>query len=378
MTAERDLLSALQRALGLADVDVVELVEQAGADAREEVHATLKRLMVHDLLTRSLETIDGQVHRTAVRPPTEAPQPDRVSREITPDVTDPALGVDAAVTPPTAQEVVGRDGSSRDPGIDLDGDAAGAMTYLFGIVSPDTRVPTDELPALPGGGQLRFIDGPGCRALVCDVDPQLFEVLREPGPDGLDLLAAAAHAHDEILARFAAGPVLPLGLGTALLDDAAVDQVLVEHASLLRDELERVGGHAEWAVTVRMFDVTMPPDPTTDAPESGRAYLERRRSVLDAREDRWELQDRMAAELHGPLAACAVDARRVESRPLEEAAPPLLHGVYLLDEASHSRFESTITYLRTEYPEAVVEVTGPWPPYHFVSLNLAVDGEPRP
>jgi len=90
------------------------------------------------------------------------------------------------------------------------------------------------------------------------------------------------------------------------------------------------------------------------------------------------VQDRLAADLHAPLAACALEARRVESCPLEDDAPPLMHGVYLLDRASYGRSESTITYLRTEYPHAVIGVSGPWPPYHFVSLNLAVENASNP
>jgi hypothetical protein len=358
MATERDLLSDLREVLGAADVDATGLVEAAWADARDEVHQTLKRLMVNDLLSRSLEALGGR----AVADVSAVPEAGRGSGSVPADrepagSREPAVGAGAGSAPR----------------------AEDAMTYVFGIVGPDVGLPADELPALPGGGELRFVDGPGCRALVSDVASELFDVLREPGPEGLDLLAAAAHAHDQTLAHFAGGPVLPLGLGTALADDEALGRLLTRHAAQLRDELARIGDHAEWAVTVRTQDPDEPTDPddtAPGAPTSGRDYLKQRRAALHAREERWELQDRLAAELHGPLAACAVEAQRVESRPLEDAEPPLLHGVYLLDAASHDRFESTIAYLRSEYPETAVEVSGPWPPYHFVSLNLAVDGEP--
>ncbi len=347
---ERELLQRLQDVLGAAEVDADDLVEEAWTDARDEVYATLKRLMTHDLLARALSSLGGSLSEPPVMDdlgpgrPTEPPAP--------------------AAEPMTARPTTG--------GATLSADGGGSMTYLFGIVAAGDAMPDGELPTLPGGGELRFIDGPGCRAVVSDVDPELFEVLREPSTDGLDLLAAAAHAHDGILARFAGGAVLPLGLGTALADDAAISALLTFHAALLQEELSRVRGHAEWAVTVQTFEAPDPEQPS-GSPASGRDYLQHRRAELDAREDRWARQDRLASSLHGPLAACAVASERVESRPLEEASPPLLHGVYLLDDEAFARFESTIAYLRSEHPAAVIDVSGPWPPYHFVSLNLGAE-----
>ena len=347
---ERELLQRLQDVLGSAEVDADDLVEEAWTDARDEVYATLKRLMTHDLLARALSSLGGSVSGTPV---TDELGPGRTIESPTPS------------DEPTTTPVTPRDTT-------LSPDGGASMTYLFGIVAADTAMPGGELPTLPGGGELRFIDGPGSRALVSDVDPELFEVLREPSTDGMDLLAAAAHAHDGILARFAGGAVLPLGLGTALADDATIGALLTSHATLLQEELSRVRGHAEWAVTVQTFEPPGPEQPS-DPTASGRDYLQHRRAELDAREDRWSRQDQLASSLHGPLAACAVAAERVESRPLEEASPPLLHGVYLLDDEAYARFESTIAYLRSEHPAAVIDVSGPWPPYHFVSLNLDAD-----
>lgn len=340
MSSERDLLRRLEEALAAADVDAGQLVESAWADAREEVHTTLKRLMARDLLRRAVSHLDGEELAASSPEPPAAPHVAPAERRF-----------------------------------DAGGSSTSSRTYLFGIVADDVPLPAGELPALPGGGELRFLDGPGCRALVCDVDPQLFEELREPGPEGLDLLAAAAHAHDAILGRFAGAAVLPLALGTALADDEAVQRLLDGHAAQLQHELERFDGHTEWAVTVHTFDRDAGGE-SSRAPTSGREYLRARRAELGAREDRWEFDERLASALHEPLTSCAVEAHRVVSRPLEEAAPPLLHGVYLLDERSRSRFDSTVAYLRSEHPDAVIEVSGPWPPYHFVSLDLASDGEP--
>ncbi len=349
MTTERDLLADVAQVLASVDVDTSALVEDAWEEARAEVRATLKRLMARDLLARSLATLQG-----APAPPVDpTSSPSTPQRASTPDTAKP--------TP-----------TETTPG---DGEPAPERThrYLYGVVGPGARLPGGELPRLPGGGALRFLDGEGWRALVCDVDPTTFAALREPGPDGLDILAEAAQAHDVVLARFVEAPVLPLPLGTVLPDDEAVVDLLERHAESLRAELDRLTGVAEWAVTVHAFA-----DPTDDAgatpAASGREYLEQRQAAHDRRTGRWGQEEQLTTSIHAPLTACAVDAVEVGSRPLEDVAP-LLHGVYLLADDARSRFESTVSYLRGEHPEAVIEVSGPWPAYHFTSVELATEDE---
>jgi hypothetical protein len=334
VSAEQDLLRALQSVLTDADVDVSALVEGAWADAQEEVRDTLRRLMVRDLLARSIGTLEGSPAR---------PSAD-VSRR-TDDLAEPADG----------------------PRPSADGTGP--------PVGPDTGLPRADLPTLPGGGPLRVLDVGAGRAIVCDVDPTVFAVLREPGPEGLDVLAAAAQVHDVVLARFVEAPVLPLPLGTALPDDRTVVDLLDRHADRLRAELDRLTGLTEWAVTVRTVErsASAEPDPP---PTSGRDYLESRRAALSDRDRRWASQEQLVTDLHEPLAACAVEAYDVPSRPIEDGTPPLLHGVYLVADDARDRFRSTIDYLRGEHPGAVIEVTGPWPPYHFTAVDLTTDDRP--
>jgi hypothetical protein len=348
VSTERDLLRELLSALSAADVDVSELVEGAWADAQEEVRATLRRMMVRDLLERSVATLEGTAPTPPVDPsgqPTSPAEPER-GRSPAAESPDPVSG----------------SGSGSEA----------RLTYVFGIVGPDTALPRTELPTMPGGGPLRLLDVGGGRALVCDVDPAVFAVLREPGPEGLDVLAAAAQVHDLVLGRFVDAPVLPLPLGTALPDDRTVVDLLDRHTERLRAELDRLTGLSEWAVTVRTVERSTQADPGPP-PTSGRDYLESRRAELHARDRRWGSQEQLIGEVHEPLAACAVEAYDVPSRPIEDGTPPLLHGVYLVADDARDRFRSTVDYLRGEHPGAVIEVTGPWPPYHFTAVDLSAD-----
>jgi hypothetical protein len=367
VSSEQDLLRQLQAVLAAAEVDVTELVEGAWAEAQDEVRLTLRRLMSRDLLARSLATLEGG----------EPPAPSTVTRaDLAAEAAPGETASAPAGTPPPAVAQRAADEPAAAPAPPADhAPAREQLTYLFGVVGPDAALPRADLPHLPGGGPLRLLDVGPAQALVCDVDPATFEVLRRPGPDGLDVLAAAAQTHDIVLARFVDAPVLPLALGTVLPNDDTVVDLLRRHAERLARELARIDGMSEWAVTVR----TLEDEPSGPAPApttSGRDYLEARRAALGRRERRWADQEQLVAALHEPLAACAVDAVEVASRPLEDTAPPLLHGVYLLTDDARDRFRSTVDYLRGEHPDAVIEVTGPWPPYHFTAVDLASEDDP--
>jgi hypothetical protein len=353
VSAERDLLARLKQVLAEADVDIDGLVDAAWNEAREEVHTTLRRLFTHDLLRRALATFEGE-------PPTA-----------------PAHEVDE-----TPHRTPAPQPAPVDEGDEVD-EVAGTATYLFGIVRTDAPRPTTQDLELPGAGPIRGLEVGAVRAVVCDVDPSAFASLQDPTADDLELLAAAAYAHDALLADLAEqGPVLPLRLGTVVADDATLREVLTRHAPTLVSELDRLDGHAEWAVTVHLLE-----DPTEAAPgdtgsagepSTGRDYLQRRREALDLRGDRWRAQEAVASAVHTRLAALAVDAEVVGSRPLEDGAPPLLHGVYLVADGRWPDFEGAVDDLRAGHPGTSIEISGPWPPYHFTAVELGADDLARP
>jgi hypothetical protein len=354
VTGESELLRRLQSALAQADVEAGDLVEQAWEEAREEVRAALRRLMVHDLLERALRSVQA---------PGSAASAGSSSR--------PAEGA-------TATE--GRRDPERAPDAETPLIGEGTATYLFGITTGDAGVPPGELPRLPGGGPLRVVEAAGLQALVCDIDPSALSGLQDPSSDDLTLLAETASAHDTILAAAArSATVLPLRLGTAVPDDTGARNLLAEHADALQAELARVRGHAEWAVTVRLLaDPAAAEEPTPDGPteaDSGTDYLTRRRTQLRAREGRRDARTHLARAAHDRLTAAAAAADVVTTRPLEGAQPPLLHGVYLVADDGLSQFTEEVEALRTGQPDALIELSGPWPPYHFTTVRVGDPGE---
>jgi hypothetical protein len=347
VSAERELLARLQQALAEADVDVDGLMDAAWAEARDEVRTTLRRLFTHDLLRRALATLEGA-----------SPPPVR-------EVDEVATADEAAHATPT-------------PVAAPVGEVDSTATYLFGIVRADAPLHAAEDLQLPGAGPIRSLEVGAVRAVVCDVDPGAFASLRDPSADDLELLATAAYAHDALLAGLAQqGPVLPLRLGTVVADDDTLRGVLARHERTLASELDRLDGHAEWAVTVHLLedasDAAASDVGSDDEALTGRDYLQRRREALDLRGERWRTQEAVAGAVHARVAALAVDAEIVGSRPLEDGAPPLLHGVYLVADDRWPELERAVDDLRAAHPNASIEVSGPWPPYHFTAVELDAD-----
>jgi hypothetical protein len=181
-------------------------------------------------------------------------------------------------------------------------------TYLFGLVPVAAPVPDVPTP-FPGAGPVRAVDVGEVRAVVCDVAPAAFRRLDDPGRDDLELLAATAFGHDDLLATLGrSGPVLPLRLGTVLRDDDALRGLLSAHGATLRDELHRLEGHAEWAVTVHLVEDASPDVDGRDGaapPASGRDYLQARKQDLDRRATRRNVRAEIATLVHDRLATLA-------------------------------------------------------------------------
>jgi hypothetical protein len=323
---DEELLDRVRARLGALDLSIEDLTAEALAAARARVADILTRTLTAELLERALSELGTS---QPARPPVTAPW---------------ARATD--------------DGST--------------VVYLFGITTGADQEDLTGLPRLPGGAPVRLVAEDELQLLVTDVAPHTLSQLSDAAADDLDLLAAVAAAHDEVLVTIARHrPVLPMRLGTAAPDEAGARSVLRHDAEVFRAELRRLTGHAEWAVTVRMMSDQRAPatereEPT---PSSGRGYLEARRQDLSARERRRRAADDLASTIHRRLTEHVSEAQIVSPRLVGDATRPILHGVYLVRDDEVEAFRAEVDRVTQELGQAVVEVSGPLPPYHFVAIE---------
>lgn len=249
---------------------------------------------------------------------------------------------------------------------------AEAGTYLYAI-SRGIRLEQLTRPVGMRGGALRLVDHEELRAVVSTVDLDEFgEAALRRNLEDLGWVEDVARTHDAVvtdIARFA--PTAPLRLVTIYFDDESVRGRLRERHDELVASLDRVDGRSEWGVKVYAAAAGSEPA-EAQSEESGTAYLARRRAERDQRS-----RDLVAAQgrgdrIHERLCELVVASRRLapqDPRLSGRREPMILNGTYLVDDERTDRLRGLIAALTDEYADARIELSGPWPPYSFATLE---------
>ncbi len=229
------------------------------------------------------------------------------------------------------------------------------------------------------GMPLGVVEHGGLSALVSDVD------LDEFGEEGLRLhleelawLEDVARSHDSVVQEAATqGAVAPLRLATICHDDDAVRDRLEEWHDGLMLALDRVEGRLEWSVkaysrTARTDDASR--EAPVDTAGAGASYLQRKRArTIDRRTAEQQAMD-LADQVHAALAEHSAASRRLppqDPRLTGHEGTMTLNGAYLVATEDADAFVARGAALSKQFPEAGIELHGPWPPYSFATLDPA-------
>ncbi|GGO27929.1 GvpL/GvpF family gas vesicle protein [Microbispora bryophytorum] len=260
----------------------------------------------------------------------------------------------------------------------------GQGVYLY-AVTPGGEPPRDLRGV--SDGPVRTVSCGGLVAHVSDVPLDRFgeEPLRRSLED-LEWVEGVARAHHRVVeALAAAGPAAPVRLVTVYTGEEQVRDLLDRRHDDFAEILSHVAGRREWGVKAYLRRDTPPPSPapaataaTTTASAGasggespGLAYLRRKKESLRDREDLWRAAAERAELLHAELGQVAVASRR--HRPQDpqlsgRSESMVLNGAYLVDPAREEEFAAVLGGYRDRFLD--VELTGPWAPYSFTSIDL--------
>lgn len=245
-------------------------------------------------------------------------------------------------------------------------------TYIYGV---GRAIPPGALHGVRGvaGAEVRTLERRGLAAAVSDVDLDDFgaEALHR-NLENLEWVANVAWVHDEVVKALAShAAVAPLRMVVVCLDDDSVRAKLDKMNDDIEEILSRIEHRVEWGVKA-FVDGGQSSRAERAQPESGAAYLRRRRTELESSETADVAVATLADGLHGALDQEALASRRhpPQDKTLGRyRGRMILNGSYLARAGEGGVWEDRIEHLRLRHPEVRLELTGPWPPYSFAELD---------
>jgi Gas vesicle synthesis protein GvpL/GvpF len=364
------------------------LVAEARAEAVAKARSMLVEAMAEALLREA-----GDEFETGRRPARAAPVPKRTTSRAKP--APPAPGREKPRPrrrPPKVQKrpepgprpspARGERPRPRPQGAREEG----LGYYVYGVVSAQEADLPADLAGVDPRHPVALLEHHDLAAIVSRVSLDEFgeEQLHENLND-VEWLEDKARAHEEVLdAALSRMTVVPMRLCTIYRSEEQVHEMLGRERPLLGDALRRLDGKTEWGVKL-----VAEPDALqraaaqagadaaseTGADSEGTAYMDRKRREARAREEQDRIAEEWAAEVHERLADAAAEALL---NPIQRpevsgyAGEMLLNGVYLVTDSEVEGFRRLVEELADAYRErgALVDLTGPWPPYNFVKSSI--------
>jgi hypothetical protein len=251
-----------------------------------------------------------------------------------------------------------------------------SATYLYAVAAgPRSEAAEKDLTGI-AGASVRVLTRGDLRAYVSTVPLSQFseEALRRNLEDlgWLETTARAHHAVVDAVAR--AGPTGPVRLVTVYSGDQQVYDLLAERAAEFSDVLAEIAGRSEWGVKAYASPEVVPEE-TTVAVGPGRkspgtAYLKRRQHSMRVRDEARRRALSLAERLHADLAALAVAGRQHPPQDPQLSGRTdwmILNAAFLVDDDRAAEFRSAVA--RSTSPDLDVQLTGPWAPYSFATLE---------
>jgi hypothetical protein len=183
--------------------------------------------------------------------------------------------------------------------------------------------------------------------------------------EDLGKLEALARAHERVLDdALRGGAVVPFRICTIYESDERVREMLAREREHLAGALARLRGKAEWGVKAYAPAASASP---AAAPRSGAGYLARKRAERDSAQVAHERLDATVESVHERLraaAAAAIVSPAQDRRLSGHADEMVLNAAYLVADADIAAFRALVAELTADYG-VPLELTGPWPAYHF-------------
>jgi hypothetical protein len=175
---------------------------------------------------------------------------------------------------------------------------------------------------------------------------------------------SVAKDHANVIADcFKLSTVLPFRFGTTFADDDSLRRSVRSNQRHFTANVERLRGKAEMHLKV-LVDDTCPGTSARDL-TVGQQYLTSLRESAARQRERQSRARALSIQMHRmflPLAE-EISCKRTDSGKM------LLDIAHLIDNKTVERYQNKYTSALQELKQCRMQLSGPWPPYHFVQRH---------
>lgn len=247
-------------------------------------------------------------------------------------------------------------------------EAKRSALYLFGVVRTEDARP-EEFEGIEGiteGSFVRLLSCGTLTALVSSTPDARVQpdTIKESMSDS-DWLKAHVRRHADVLAEAQTiQTVIPLRFGCVMPNPSEIKKFVDAREESLMDALTRLRNRSEFSVRVRFDDGQEGSDDLKGVPSGVADFL--RQAAADV--EHAPSPDGIADRIHSHLARFAGEAMR----DAVDGTEMILNATYLITMASEDDFRMEVRKLSSEFHALGIriEVSGPWPPYHFVNIDF--------
>ncbi len=195
----------------------------------------------------------------------------------------------------------------------------------------------------------------------------------QEGTADLQWLSEIARRHHKIIAALArCAAVLPMRLGVLFESRETLIAKIAPYEANAAEFLRRIEDRQEWAVKLYVDPGGQPavPPPAQAARGVGAQYLAAKAQRMERRRQLDSTIQQTASTVEDRLTGIADSWHRLRPLPQIFTARQekmVWNGAFLLAKSGIAAFHAACERLRRDLLSlgVIVEITGPWPPYHF-------------
>jgi hypothetical protein len=246
-------------------------------------------------------------------------------------------------------------------------------TYVYCLVQSAREPSVKGAPGgMPGSGPARLLAvDRGIWAVVADAPLDRFsgDQLQQELQD-IEAVSRHALAHASMIEFFFQhAPVIPIKLFTLFSQDERARRHLAGRGSKVRTMFARLRGLEEWGVRITAANRPAP----VRVPDSGRAYLEVKKRMNDDDGAPLPATKRDVSAALKALGTLAAKTRKEDFPPPGRGRPYVAGASFLVKAKRRAAWKKRVSQLTASLEKHGhrLEVSGPWPPYHFATETKA-------